>query len=111
MIRFLVSYFVQNGVFHYKCRYCIDLKSTLFFIVGNTSNPGHAVLRQEDTALAEMEELKKLHGDRLLPYKYRLWAEMIVGLHLTHTIIVLYFIACMHFSYSLTYLIVQPGLF
>jgi hypothetical protein len=47
-----------------------------------------------------MEELKKLHGDRLPPYKYRLWAEMIVGLHLTHIIIVLYFMAFMLITYS-----------
>ena len=75
-----------------------------FFIVGNASNPGHAALRKEDKALAEIEELKKLHGGRLLSYKYRLRAEMIVRIHLTRKIIIVLYIlwqACMHFSYSL----------
>jgi hypothetical protein len=36
------------------------------------------VLRKEDRVLAEIEELQKLHGNTLPPYKYRLWAEMIV---------------------------------
>ena len=56
-------------------------KSIVFYrlyIAESALNHGQVVVRKEDKILAEMEELKKLHGDRLPPYKYRLWAEMIV---------------------------------
>ena len=54
------------------------------FIAENASNHRHAVVRKEDHILAEIEELKNLHGDKLPPYKYRLWAEMIVWFQLMH---------------------------
>ncbi|CAB3977072.1 Hypothetical predicted protein [Paramuricea clavata] len=44
----------------------------------NVSNHRRAVVRKEDKIVAEIEELKNLYGDRLPPYKYRLWAEMII---------------------------------
>ena len=50
-----------------------------FPIVASRSSIG-GVLRKEDRIVTEMDELKKRHGDKLSPYKYRLWAEMIVGL-------------------------------
>ena len=34
--------------------------------------------RKEDLLLEEMDDIKKLHGNNLPPYKYRLWAEMIL---------------------------------
>ena len=35
-------------------------------------------LQREDKVIVEMEALKKLYGNQLPPYKYRLWAEMII---------------------------------
>ena len=36
--------------------------------------------RKEDRILAEIDAIKKLHGNNLLQYKNRLWEEMIVRL-------------------------------
>ena len=62
-------------------------KSIVFYrvyIAERALNHGQAVLRKEDKILAEMEELKMLHENRLPPYKSRLWAEMIVRLQFTY---------------------------
>jgi hypothetical protein len=55
--------------------YLLQHISTYF--LGN-SVPQVPAVRKEDKILAEMDELKVLHGNKLPPYKYRLWAEMIV---------------------------------
>jgi hypothetical protein len=50
---------------------------SILYILGTVTTQGAAV-RKEDQILAEMEELKKIHKTILPPFKYRLWAEMIV---------------------------------
>ena len=51
-------------------------------VLGNVNTSELAIsptgLSKEDKILAEIEALKHLHGNQLPPYKYRLWAEMIV---------------------------------
>ena len=51
-------------------------------VFGNVNTPELAIsptgLSKEEKIIAEIEALKHLHGNQLPPYKYRLWAEMIV---------------------------------
>ena len=51
-------------------------------VFGNVNTSELAIsttgLSKKEKILAEIEALKHLHGNQLPPYKYRLWAEMIV---------------------------------
>ena len=53
----------------------------MHYFLGKARTQGQSqTQRREDLLLAEVDELKKMHGNNLPPYKYRLWAEMIVRL-------------------------------